>query len=167
MGYPIHRYLTTRVSRIANTVDRPAEIVPFARRGDARDGRSPGLRVTACAQPSQFPSGFAGVQARRLQLRGQPRLCRLAPSEHTLFPFHPSLEGTIAVGIIANDVAMRNSARGAHSKRRWALVTRSAARVPHVPLGAILRPGVAKRRARRCARDHRPASHAGGAGLRG
>ena len=118
MRYPIHRRLTTRVSRIANTVDRSAEIVPFARRGDARDGRSPGLRVAACVQPSQFPSGFAGTQARRLQLRGQPRLCRLAMRERTLFPFHPSLEGTITVDIISNDVAMRNTMRGACSSRR-------------------------------------------------
>jgi hypothetical protein len=74
--------------------------------------------LLACGSPPapnlpSFPVVLRGVQARRLQLRGQPRLCRLAPSERTLFPFHPSLEGTIAEGIIANDVAMRKSARGA------------------------------------------------------
>src|SRR5262245_65342261 len=46
---------------------------PVHRLGD-RTGRSPGSRVfTSVVQPSQFPSGRFGPEARRSQLRGQPR----------------------------------------------------------------------------------------------
>src|SRR5512144_423194 len=47
---------------------------PVHRLGD-RAGRSPGLRVVASVvRPSQFPSGRIGPEARRSQLRGQPRI---------------------------------------------------------------------------------------------
>src|SRR5262245_2857849 len=46
---------------------------PVHRLGD-RTGRSPGSRVfTSVVRPSQFPSGRFGPEARRSQLRGQPR----------------------------------------------------------------------------------------------
>ena len=47
---------------------------PVHRLGDCA-GRSPGSRVVALVvRPSQFPSGRNGPKARRLQLRGQPRM---------------------------------------------------------------------------------------------
>src|SRR5262245_60707911 len=49
---------------------------PVHRLGD-RAGRSPGSRVvTSMVRPSQFPSGRLGPEARRSQLRGQPRILR-------------------------------------------------------------------------------------------
>ena len=46
---------------------------PVHRLGDCA-GRSPGSRVsTSLVRPSQFPSGRVGPEARRSQLRGQPR----------------------------------------------------------------------------------------------
>ena len=50
--------------------------LPVHRLGD-RAGRSPGSRVVAFIQPSQFPSGRFGLEARRLQLRGQPRIAAI------------------------------------------------------------------------------------------
>ncbi len=47
---------------------------PVHRLGDCA-GRSPGSRVVASSvRPSQFPSGRVGPEARRSQLRGQPRI---------------------------------------------------------------------------------------------
>jgi len=47
---------------------------PVHRLGDCA-GRSPGSRVVALSvRPSQFPSGRIGPEARRSQLRGQPRI---------------------------------------------------------------------------------------------
>jgi hypothetical protein len=56
--------------------------------GDALAGRSPGLRVVAKGPglPRIAPSGAYRAVARRLQLRGQPRI---RPEGRTAFPFNP------------------------------------------------------------------------------
>src|SRR6478672_9248373 len=55
---------------------------PVHRLGDCA-GRSPGSRVVALVvRPSQFPSGQFGPKARRLQLRGQPRIASHSKATH-------------------------------------------------------------------------------------
>jgi hypothetical protein len=86
------RYVLTRPSRRLMSPLRTAAPCgrPAHRMGDCA-GRSPGSRVVACARPSRLPSGQNWTQARRLQLRGQPRKNLTVP----VFPFaSPVSQGT-------------------------------------------------------------------------
>jgi hypothetical protein len=65
LSRPSRRFMSPL--RTAAPCGRPAH-----RLGDCA-GRSPGSRVVASVQPSRFPSGQKWTQARRSQLRGQPR----------------------------------------------------------------------------------------------
>jgi hypothetical protein len=65
------------------TTERPRTVV-----GDALDGRSPGLRVSACILPSQSPSGTYWSRLTAYSCGGSQGFVHVA-GELTLFPFHP------------------------------------------------------------------------------
>ncbi len=88
--------------------------------GDALDGRSPGSRVNACVLPSQLPSGLCRIQAKRLQLRGQPGLCPRASENSPCSLFIPQW-GTVRLieyrkGLL--DQECRHRMRKACEKKR-------------------------------------------------